>query len=164
MKINPIQLLFFLLLASMVAACTVIPSGNYTLESGQTVRGDLWVLSGNSTFEEGSQITGSAYVFSGNVLSDGAINKHLVVTSGNVTLGPDARVGGDVITPSGNVTQASTARIEGRGSLFANIFFGGLLILAICASPFLLLAILLVWVIRRRNKATPAPAVGGEIS
>jgi cytoskeletal protein CcmA (bactofilin family) len=160
MKTTKHQPSFFrlFLLSLLLSACTVVPSDNYTLESGETINGDLWVLAGNAIFEVDTRINGSAFVLSGNVIADGDIESHLVATAGNVILGRSARVGGDVIHPSGSLTRGEGARVEGRGSIWMNIFLGLIGSIAICASPFLVVVVLIIWLVRRQRRVSHRPA------
>lgn len=160
MKTTKHQPSFFrlFLLSLLLSACTVVPSDNYTLESGETINGDLWVLAGNAIFEVDTRINGSAFVLSGNVIADGDIESHLVATAGNVILGRSARVGGDVIHPSGSLTRGEGARVEGRGSIWVNIFLGLIGSIAICTSPFLVAIVLIIWLVRRRRGQSQRPA------
>jgi hypothetical protein len=160
MKTTKHQPSFFrlFLLSLLLSACTVVPSDNYTLESGENINGDLWVLAGNAIFEVDTRINGSAFVLSGNVIADGDIESHLVATAGNVILGRGARVGGDVIHPSGSLTRGEGARVEGRGSIWVNIFLGLIGSIAICTSPFLVAIVLIIWLVRRRRGQSQRPA------
>jgi cytoskeletal protein CcmA (bactofilin family) len=122
-RLTLIILILFALLASGCVA-QVVTSGNYTLRSGETLRGDLVVFSGQVTLEEGSRVTGSVIMTSGDlyVEADAQIEGNVAMTSGDVYLRPGAVVRGDVIGTSGDVHRAEGARVEGQVSTDASGF------------------------------------------
>ncbi|UCC53636.1 MAG: polymer-forming cytoskeletal protein [Anaerolineaceae bacterium] len=150
-----------------VGCTTVSTSGDYKLESGQTVQGNLVITSGNALLEEGSLVTGDVLMTSGNLHADGKIRGDIVLTSGNVSLGPEAVVHGNIYGTSGNVDQAEGAEVRGQISTNQSTFrigggFFASLLGCICGLPLLLIGglILLVALIRRgRNGSSqPTPA------
>jgi hypothetical protein len=153
------------LFALLVSGCaTVSTSGNYVLESGKTLRGDLMITSGLATLEEGSRVTGSVIMTSGVLNANGEIDGDIVLTSGNVNLGPEAVVHGDIRGTSGNVSQAEGARVEGRVSTNVSNFsigrgFFARLFGLCCVLPLFIAGVLIVLVVlltRRRPAAEPA--------
>jgi len=158
-RIYPI--IFLILVTILTAGCaTVSTSGNYTLQSGKTLRGNLLVTSGNATLEEESRVTGDVVLTSGNLEANGEVDGDIMVTSGNVSLGPEAVVKGNITTTSGNINQAEGAEVRGQissdqsftigGGFFARLF--GLF----CLLPLLLIGglfVLLVVLLRRKPKA-----------
>lgn len=157
-----VLLALFALLASGCA--TVSTSGNYLLESGKTLRGDLMITSGQATLEEGSRVTGSVIMTSGVLNANGEIDGDIVLTSGRVNLGPEAIVHGDIRGTSGNVSQAEGARVEGRVSTNVSSFnigrgFFARLFAICCVLPLFIAGVLIVLVVlltRRRPAAEPA--------
>ena len=91
----------------------VIFGGTYTLESGETLDGDLAVLGGAAILEQGSTVDGDVIILGGNLEAMGEINGDLVVIGGNANLGPNTVVRGDAVTFGGNVNTGN-ARIEGE--------------------------------------------------
>jgi uncharacterized membrane protein len=71
-------------------------SGNYVLQEGKTLRGNLFVTSGSVTMKEGSKVTGTN-----------------MLTSGELRIGKNAEVGGDVVLTSGDVWMAEGSVIHG---------------------------------------------------
>jgi cytoskeletal protein CcmA (bactofilin family) len=71
-------------------------SGNYVVQSGDTLRGNLFVTSGSVMLEEGSKVTGT-----------------IILTSGALHIGPNAEVGGDVVLTSGALYMAEGAVVKG---------------------------------------------------
>lgn len=162
-------IIFLIFVTFWVVGCTTVsPGGNYTLPSGQTIRGNLLVTSGNTTLEEASRVTGDVWITSGNLEANGEIDGDIFVSSGNVSLGPEALVKGNITATSGNVNQAEGAQVQGQisnnqstftigGGFFARLF--GLC----CLLPLLLiggLIFLLGAVMRRKPTAvSEKPAV-----
>ena len=153
-----------LLVAGLLAACaTVSTSGNYTLESGETVQGDLIITSGNATLEAGSRVTGNVIATSGNLFVDGLVEGDILITSGNTELGPNAVVHGDVRATSGRVARAPGARVD--GDISTNVsgfsvgfpFFSRFFFLC-CLLPLGALFLILVLIIAVARRG-PAPAV-----
>ena len=158
-----IPLVLFILLASGCA--TVSTSGNYTLWSGNTLRGDLYITSGNATLEEGSYVTGSVIMTSGNLNVNGEIDGDIILTSGNVILGSTAIVHGDIRGTSDDISQAEGSRVEGQIMMNQSDFtFGSQLVLGLlfrcCLLPLLLLGLLIFLLVFffRRRKVVSSPA------
>jgi predicted small secreted protein len=60
------SIIFLILTAMMLAGCMSTSfSGNYVLEAGKTLRGNLFVTSGTVTLEENSKVTGTILLTSG---------------------------------------------------------------------------------------------------
>jgi cytoskeletal protein CcmA (bactofilin family) len=161
-----VYLIFFLLMMTLAApgCATVSTSGDYTLQQGKTLRGNLVVTSGNATLEQASRVTGDVIMTSGNLQANGEVDGNILLTSGNVSLGPQAVVKGNITATSGNVSQAEGAQVRGEissnqsavtigGAFFARLF--GLL----CCAPLLLiggLIFLLAVLLRRKPTAVSA--------
>ena len=164
--------LFFLgLFSLLVVGCTTVStSGNYTLNSGETLRGNLVITSGNATLEEDSRVTGDVLITSGNLDVDGEIDGNVIMSSGNISLGPDAVIHGDIRTTSGNVDQADGAQVEGQISTNQSTFsfgsgFIASLIGFLCLLPLVLiggLVLLMVVLVRRRPTAVPEKPTAPE--
>ena len=92
----------------------VIFGTDFTLESGETLDGELLVFGGNVTLEPDSRVTGDVVLFGGNVTSDGEIEGNLAVLGGNVILKSQAVVQGDVILLGGNIQKQEGARVLGQ--------------------------------------------------
>ena len=155
---------------SEAACATVSTSGDYTLQHGKTLRGNLVVTSGNATLEEASRVTGDAFITSGNLEVNGEVDGNILVTSGNISLGPEAIVKGNITATSGNINQAEGAQVKGEiaanqstftigGRFFARLF--GLF----CLFPLLMiggLIFLLVALTRRKPTAVSEKSVPSE--
>ena len=74
----PISLLFLLLTTGCM---TVSTSGDYTLRSGETLRGNFVMTSGETTLEEGSRITGDVFMTSGTLNVEGQVDGDIVFSS-----------------------------------------------------------------------------------
>lgn len=104
-----------------------------TVESGQSLEGDVVVWSGDAVVEGGGRIGGSLVVYqgdvdvqsggsvdaditawAGDVKVDGRVGGNISAISGNVDLGDGATVDGDVSTLSGDIDRSDSARIGGN--------------------------------------------------
>jgi len=72
----------------------VVQNGDYTLEEGQTVSGNIKVLNGD------------AYI-------NGILNGTIIVVNGNAYIGRTGRVSGNVVTINGRIRLKEGARVEG---------------------------------------------------
>ncbi len=91
----------------------VVLGGNFVLDSGDVLDGDLAVIGGQATLEKESRVQGSVFLVGGNLVGYGQVTGDLAIIGGNANLGPSAVVGGDLITIGGNVNR-SGAVIEGE--------------------------------------------------
>ncbi|MFN2148678.1 MAG: hypothetical protein ACK2T2_09800 [Anaerolineales bacterium] len=83
----------------------VVLGGEFVLNTGETLDGDLAVIGGIATLESGSRVTGTVFLVGGNLVADGTIGGDLAVVGGNARLGPEAVVEGDLVTFGGNVNR-----------------------------------------------------------
>jgi hypothetical protein len=90
----------------------VVLGGNFVLESGDVLDGDLAVIGGQATLETESIVRGSVFLVGGNLVGYGQVTGDMAIVGGNANLGPSAVIGGDLITIGGNVNR-SGAVIEG---------------------------------------------------
>lgn len=91
----------------------VVLGGNFVLESGDVLEGDLAVIGGQATLEADSLVQGSVFLVGGNLVGYGKVSGDMAIVGGNANLGPSAIVGGDLVTIGGNVNR-SGAVIEGE--------------------------------------------------
>jgi hypothetical protein len=92
----------------------VVLGGDFTLETGETLDGDLLVLGGNVTLEVDSRVTGDVNVLGGNVNSNGTVDGDVNIVGGNVRLQSNAVVRGDVRTIGGSLSRSEGAQIDGQ--------------------------------------------------
>ncbi len=153
-------LLLGALLLLVVGCTTVSTSGDYTLDSGQTLRGNLVITSGNATLEEDSRVTGDVLMTSGNLRADGEIKGNIILFSGEVSLGPAAIVYGDIKGTSGEVQQAEGAQVRGQISTNQSSFrigwgfFVSLFILIFVLPLVLIGGLIFLVVVLRRGRST----------
>jgi hypothetical protein len=83
----------------------VVLGGEFVLESGETLDGDLAIVGGSATLMADSTVTGSVFLVGGNLVVEGTISGDLAIVGGNARLGPAAVVGGDLLTFGGNVNR-----------------------------------------------------------
>ncbi len=86
---------------------------SYTLDSNETLDGNLIVMGGVATLEESSVVTGDVAVLGGVLDANGTILGNLVVISGTATLGDHALVEGKILAPSGFVNISEQAEVYG---------------------------------------------------
>jgi len=87
---------------------------DYTVEAGETVKDDLTVFNGDLTVEAGGAIEGSVTVLNGNATIEGNVEGDVVVVGGDISLGEDALVEGDVVCSwNCDLDQEAGAQIEG---------------------------------------------------
>jgi cytoskeletal protein CcmA (bactofilin family) len=91
----------------------VIFGDNFTLESGDTLTGDLVVFGGNVTVEEDAIIEGDAVVIGGNVTLDGIVEGSMVIVGGSAQMGETSVVEGDLVTVGGSLTRDPGSEVEG---------------------------------------------------
>jgi hypothetical protein len=87
---------------------------DYTVEAGDTVKDDLTVFNGDLTVEAGGTIEGAVVVLNGNATIEGKIEGDLTVVRGNIYLGENAWVEGDVVCSwNCDLDQEAGAQVEG---------------------------------------------------
>ncbi len=164
-------IILLIFLTSLTVGCaTVSTSGNYTLQSGKTLPGNLVVTSGNTTLEDASRVTGDVFITSGNLEANGEVDGDILMTSGNVSLGPEALVKGNITATSGNVSQAEGAQVRGQIAANQSTFtvgggFFARLCGLFCLLPLLLiggLIILLAALMRRKPTAVPEKTIAND--
>jgi hypothetical protein len=91
----------------------VIFGDNFTLESGDTLTGDLVVFGGNVTVEEQAVIEGDVVVIGGNVTLDGLVEGSMVIIGGAARLGETSVVESDLVTVGGSLTRDPGSEVGG---------------------------------------------------
>ncbi len=91
----------------------VIFGDNFTLESGDTLNGDLVVFGGNVTIEPEAVVEGDAVVIGGNVTLDGTVEGSLVIFGGTANMGEASLVSGDLVTVGGSLHRDPGSQVEG---------------------------------------------------
>ena len=92
----------------------VIFGDNFTLESGDTLTGDLVVFGGNVTIEVEAIVQGDMVVIGGNVNLDGTVTGSTVSVGGSTSMGETAIVKGDLVSIGGSLSRDPGAEIEGE--------------------------------------------------
>jgi hypothetical protein len=91
----------------------VVFGGQFTLQEGEILNGNLAVFGGSATLEAGSRVNGSVAVMGGSVDIYGEVNGSINVIGGSVFLSESAHVRGDIVTVGGSVTREPGARVDG---------------------------------------------------
>jgi len=92
----------------------VIFGDNYTLESGDSLTGDLVVFGGNVTIEEDATVEGDTVVIGGNVSLNGTVEGSIVIIGGATHMGETSMVQGDLVTVGGSLSRDPGAEIQGE--------------------------------------------------
>ena len=92
----------------------VVVGQNFTLNSGETLDGDLVVIGGQANIEQNSTVNGDIVVIGGNLNLDGKGIGDAVVIGGLVSLGDKASLAGNVVTVGGSLQRAVGAVIGGN--------------------------------------------------
>jgi len=92
----------------------VIFGDNFTLESGDTLTGDLVVFGGNVTVEEDALVQGDMVVIGGNVTLGGTVRGSTVIVGGATHMSETAVVQGDLVTVGGSLSRDPGSEIEGE--------------------------------------------------
>jgi len=88
--------------------------GDFTLQSGQTMAGDLIVFGGDVRIEADSQLEGSLLAWGGDVEIAGTVEKDVVAMGGDVLLRKTARIYGGLVALGGTVDREVGAQVRGQ--------------------------------------------------
>ncbi|HWQ82953.1 MAG TPA: polymer-forming cytoskeletal protein [Anaerolineales bacterium] len=92
----------------------VVVGDTYTLKSGETLDGNLFVIGGNATIEAGATLNGDVVVGGGYLTISGLINGDTFATGGVIKLTDTANIQGDIVTLGGSVDRADGAIVSGE--------------------------------------------------
>ncbi len=92
----------------------VIFGGTFTLESGETLDGNLVVFGGAVTLEPDSVTNGDVVLIGGTVEIGGLVNGSCVGIGSTIRLGEQALVNGDLVTIGATLRRADGARVNGQ--------------------------------------------------
>ncbi len=92
----------------------VIFGGTFTLESGESIDGDLVIFGGVVSLEENSIVEGDVVLIGGTLTVKGEITKNLVAIGGVVNLSETAIVIGDLVAPASAFNKEVGAQIYGQ--------------------------------------------------
>jgi len=158
-----LALVLLALCAVLTTGCgAVAMGGEYTLESEETLHGDLLIMGGEPELEEGSRVTGSVIMMGGDlrVGRNAEIKGDLVMAGGDVDLLTGAVVHGDVVKAGGDVHQAEGARVKGK--ITSNGFGVGANFMGVfCIPPVVLFGVFVFTLISLARKRPGAKARGG---
>jgi hypothetical protein len=87
--------------------------GDYTLESGETLKEGLIVFGGSAEIEQGATVRGDVVIMGGALNCDGLIEGSVMIMGGEANLGETAVVKGDLATLGGTFERAPGATVEG---------------------------------------------------
>jgi len=125
MKRSQIKLLVIAVLMTLIIAAfpmtalaasssDAVIGNSYTLESGQFLNNDLFVLGGSVNLKQGSTITGNVLMIGSTAQMAGTINGNVVVVGGTINLA-DTFILNDNLTYAGTaINRAPNAQINGQ--------------------------------------------------
>ncbi|HTX91509.1 MAG TPA: hypothetical protein VMC09_09845 [Anaerolineales bacterium] len=87
---------------------------SFTLESGQTMNGDLLVFGGSATIENGATVNGNVVVFGGSLTIRGVVQHDAVIFGGTASLGPTAHIYGSLSTLGSTLDRSEGALVDGQ--------------------------------------------------
>jgi hypothetical protein len=88
---------------------------DYTVESGTTIKGNLTVFDGDVIVEDSGTVAGTIVIWGGNAEIEGTVEGDLIVSGGEIYLGEDAWVQGDIVCSwDCSVEQEEDARVDGE--------------------------------------------------
>jgi cytoskeletal protein CcmA (bactofilin family) len=92
----------------------VVFGDSYTLQSGDTLSGDLVVLGGAVEIQTDATVEGNIVVMGGSMQVDGKVEGDVVMIGGTVSLGSNAVVEGNAVTVGGSLQRMEGAQIKGE--------------------------------------------------
>jgi cytoskeletal protein CcmA (bactofilin family) len=123
-KLTKFASLFLLVLLAFVPTQTASAKGlmdgqvifgqSYTLESGETLEGDLVVFGGSAVVEEGAMVNGSVILLGGTLDIQGEVTGDAAVVGGSLLLGARAHVHGDLSMVGGTVERLEGSQVDGQ--------------------------------------------------
>jgi hypothetical protein len=92
----------------------VVFGQSFTLDSGETLDGDLVVFGGAVSIEDNAKVNGNIVVIGGSLAMNGSATGDAVVIGGVMTMGGQSSVAGNVTTVGGSLNRAEGAQIGGE--------------------------------------------------
>jgi hypothetical protein len=143
----------------LASGCSrVVTGGFFTLASGETISGNLWVPIGKVELQKGSQVTGSVLMMCCDLTVDGKADADIFLIFGDLSLGSTSEVNGDVILLSGLYQRIAGSNV---GGMFTSSMTSGIyqtiarpfqICLASIVVIFLVLVIGMILIIRRKKR------------
>ncbi|MCJ7623046.1 MAG: polymer-forming cytoskeletal protein [Anaerolineaceae bacterium] len=91
----------------------IVFGGEYTLNSGDTLDGNLVILGGNATIEEDARVKGNIVITGGELYVSGTVDDGIIAIGGAVFLEDGALVKGDIGLASASFEQSADAVVRG---------------------------------------------------
>ncbi len=126
-NLSRISLIFLVLLISMFAfpgaalaqspnngSDQVVFGGTFTLNTGQSLTGNLVVFGGLATLEKGSVVNGDVALTGGSLNINGEIRGSITSVGGSINLSDTAVVDGDINMIGGSLNRTSLAVVKGN--------------------------------------------------
>jgi len=92
----------------------IVFAGTFTLESGETLNGDLVVIGGSATIQEGAIVDGDTVLMGGSLVVNGEVNGDVLVMGGSIILGDRAVLHANLTTLGASLVRADGAVVEGE--------------------------------------------------
>jgi len=148
--------LLFVLSAS--GCSRFVTGGFFTLASGETISGNLWVPFGKVELQEGSHVTGSVLMLCCNLIASGKADADIFMTFGDLNLGRSSEVNGDVVLLTGYYERSAGSKV---GGMFTSAMTPGIyqtivspfqICLASIVVLFLAMVVAIILMIRRKKR------------
>ncbi|HZD55714.1 MAG TPA: hypothetical protein VE136_03250 [Anaerolineales bacterium] len=98
---------------SGVYSGTMILEGRHVYGPGEVLNGIFLVVDGEAVLDRGARVEGPIYVLGGSTTINGQVDQDISVIGGNIRVGPQATIGGDLRVGSGELDLSSQAMIKG---------------------------------------------------
>lgn len=93
---------------------TLVLEGEHQFTDGQRLPGSVLVLDGQVDIDPGAQVAGSIFILEGLVNLHGEVGQDVTLVGGELNIGPEARILGNLRVGGGDLTLSEQARIEGN--------------------------------------------------
>jgi len=92
----------------------LIFGGTFTLQSGETLGGDLVVFGGAVSIAQNAEVDGDVAIIGGTATINGYVDGDVVALGGTITLGPTAEIDGDATAVGGLINRDPAAQVHGN--------------------------------------------------
>jgi len=100
--------------AYAASTADVVIGNSYTLQSGDVLNDDLFIVGGNANLMSGSTINGTVFLVGGSLDAAGTVNGDIVIFGGTLHLADTSVLHGDLITAGTYVNRDPAAQIFGQ--------------------------------------------------
>jgi hypothetical protein len=121
MKRSGVSFLFYASVLFMTACATdsgayngtLILEGRHVYGPGEVLNGVFLVVDGEAVLEQGARVKGPVYMLGGSAMINSQVDQDVSVIGGNLTVGPNAMIGGDLRVGSGELDLSPQTTVKG---------------------------------------------------